>query len=96
MLHWYVIGFLVALSVILLLLRWLYPPAWEAWLRVAKPWGEFMARSLMRVFYLVLTGPFGLVLRRQRPQIHQRHPGTSYWEESRPRAHTLDEIQQQF
>ncbi len=90
-------GYLVlaAFSGVLLLLRWLYPPAWQAWLRLVQPIGEFMARSILRGFYLLLAGPFALIIRRQKPQTYRRHPGTSYWE-TRNQNHTIDAVQQQF
>lgn len=91
----YVIGFLVAFSGVLLLLRWLYPPAWHAWLKFIQPVGEFMARLIMSVFYLVFTGPFVYFVRKKRPYAHRSHPGTSYWEPTE-RVHTLDATRQQF
>ncbi|WP_218082107.1 hypothetical protein [Anthocerotibacter panamensis] len=94
--HLYLLFFLVAFSVVLLLLRWLYPPAWLAWLKFIQPVGEFMARLIIWVFYLIFAGPFALIVRRSRPQAYGRHPGTSYWEDARPRAHDLPETQQQF
>ncbi|WP_287128887.1 hypothetical protein [Candidatus Cyanaurora vandensis] len=94
--HWYIVGFLVALSVVLLLLRWLYPPAWLAWLRFIQPVGEFMARLILQVFYLIFSGPFALLVRRQRPYIYKRQTRVSYWEATRAQTHTLEEVQQQF
>jgi hypothetical protein len=90
-----VIG-LVAFSGVLLLLRWLYPPAWQAWLKFVQPIGEFMARLIMSVFYLIFTGPFALIVRQKRPQAYKRHPGSSYWEPTPDRAHTIEETRQQF
>jgi len=93
---WYVVAGLVALSAVLLLLRWLYPPAWQGWLRLVQPIGEFMARLILFMFYLVFSGPFALIVRKNRPQSYQRHPGSSYWEPIRPQSHTLEDVQQQF
>jgi len=87
---------LVGFSVLLLLIRWLYPPLWQIWLRLVQPIGDFMARLLLMVFYLLFTWPFALVLRRQRPQTFGRHSGSSYWEPNRGLEHTLENAQQQF
>ena len=36
---------------------------WQRWVNVSKKIGDFQARLLLSLFYLVLVCPFGLILR---------------------------------
>jgi hypothetical protein len=36
---------------------------WERWKQVAKKIGDFQARLLLTIFYLLIIGPFALLIR---------------------------------
>jgi hypothetical protein len=36
---------------------------WQRWVKVSKKLGDFQARLLLSLFYLVIVCPFGLILR---------------------------------
>jgi hypothetical protein len=60
--------------------------AWQAWKRIAHKIGNFQARVLLTIFYIVLVFPFGIAARlffdplriKRRPTQWLDHPDEPY------------------
>ncbi len=63
----------------------LWRRAWERWKRIAEAIGNFNARVLLTVFYLVLVAPVALGLKLLSDPLKLRRNASGYW--SRPAAH---------
>jgi saxitoxin biosynthesis operon SxtJ-like protein len=59
---------------------------WEAWKLVAHAIGKVQARVVFSLLYIVLLGPFALVLRLTADPLRHRHPPASNWRERAPQA----------
>ncbi|MFN0073952.1 MAG: SxtJ family membrane protein [Chloroflexota bacterium] len=70
--------------------------AWQKWRAFAHVLGNFQARVLLTVFYFVLVGPIGLVLRWRSDPLKLRFiPRESYWLERETRDLTLEDARRQ-
>ena len=54
---------------------------WEAWKLVAHAIGKLQARIVFSLLYVVLLGPFALVLRLVSDPLRHRHPPVTNWRE---------------
>jgi len=68
---------------------------WEAWKRIAHKIGNFQARVLLTILYIVLVLPFGLGVRlfADPLQIRKRPTG---WLDQEPAAHDMDWARRQW
>jgi hypothetical protein len=70
--------------------------AWAKWKAFAHVLGNFQARVLLTVFYIVLVGPIGLVLRLRSDPLKLRHQEkATYWLERQTRDLTLEDARRQ-
>ncbi|MBV9865011.1 MAG: hypothetical protein JO316_06650 [Abitibacteriaceae bacterium] len=76
--------------------------AWAGWKRVARIIGNFQARVILSVLYVVLIAPLGLVVRLVSDPLHLRHKTPSqsssdtYWLPRLKPNDTPDEARRQF
>jgi hypothetical protein len=52
---------------------------WEGWKRVAKKIGDFQARLLLTIFYILVIGPFALVVRWRGDPLGLKHRQPQGW-----------------
>jgi hypothetical protein len=70
--------------------------AWAKWLAFIHALGNFQARVLLTVLYVVFVGPIGLVLRwRTDPLTLRLHERASYWLARETRDLTLEDARRQ-
>jgi hypothetical protein len=70
---------------------------WRGFSRVMETVGNFQARLLLTVFYLVVAAPFGLGVRFSSDPLHLRwQRGAARWHVREPRASTLDAARRQY
>jgi hypothetical protein len=70
--------------------------AWQKWKAFAHVLGNFQARVLLTVFYFLLVGPVGLVLKWRSDPLKLRHQAAAtYWVDRETRDLTLDDARRQ-
>lgn len=75
---------------------------WEAWKRMARIIGNFQARVILTVLYVVLIAPLGLIVRLVSDPLHLRHKVPSnaspdtYWLPRLKPNDTPEEARRQF
>ena len=70
---------------------------WRGFSRVMERVGNFQARLLLTVFYLVIAAPFGLGIRILSDPLRLRHHQTaSAWIPRDPRDASLDSASRQY
>ena len=70
--------------------------AWSAFKRFARKVGDFQARLLLSVFYILVVGPHGLIMKLFADPLGLRTTQSKGWtERRRPEPRTLDEIRRQ-
>ena len=62
--------------------------AWQNWKRIAQKIGNFQARVLLTVFYVVLVSPFGLAARWFSDPLRIKRP-PDHWLDHPDEAHDL-------
>ncbi len=71
--------------------------SWRTFRQVMERVGNFQARVLLTVFYLVIAAPFGLGVRlRSDPLRQRRGAGGRTWLAREPRAQDLDAARRQY
>jgi hypothetical protein len=71
--------------------------AWQKWRAFAHILGNFQARVLLTIFYVILVGPIGLLLRwRTDPLQLKPMTGGSYWLVRETRDLTLIDARRQY
>jgi hypothetical protein len=70
--------------------------AWSAFQRFARRVGDFQARLLLSLFYVLVVGPHALFMKLFADPLGLRTTQSRGWtERSRPEPRTLDEIRRQ-
>jgi hypothetical protein len=70
---------------------------WRGFSRVMEKVGNFQARLLLTVFYLVISAPFGIGVRLFSDRLRLRRPeSASAWVPREPRDTSLDNASRQY
>lgn len=71
--------------------------AWDAFKRFARRVGDFQARLLLSLFYVLVVGPHALLMKLFADPLGLRATQSRGWvERSRPAPSTLDAMRRQF
>ncbi len=69
---------------------------WEGWKRVAEAIGNFNARLLLTLFYLVFVAPLAIGLRLFADPLRLKRTSKSYWSPLPEHTHDMEEAKRQF
>lgn len=64
---------------------------WDAWKKVGRAIGDFIARVVLSILYFTVVLPFGLITRLGRDPLDLRADGTARWVERETRDQTLED-----
>ena len=52
---------------------------WEGWKKLARHIGNFQARVVLTVFYILLVAPIGFIIRLASDPLRTKAQGDSFW-----------------
>lgn len=73
-----------------------YKKLWDGWMKIARAVGNFNARVILSLFYLIFMVPMGLFVRASRDFLGLRRPEGSGWIARGEAPRTIEESRKQF